>query len=41
MLAVIPVGLFAVGVLLKHEHGPYYLRNNFDPEYNYLLNSAC
>ena len=39
MLAIIPVGLFAVGVLLKHEHGPYYLRNNFDPEYNYLLNS--
>jgi len=38
-LAVIPVGLFAAGVLLKHEHGPYYLRNNFDPEYNYLFNS--
>ena len=33
------MGLFAAGVLLKHEHGPYYLRNNFDPEYNYLLNS--
>lgn len=39
MLAVIPVGLFAASVILTREHGPYYLRNNLDPEYNYLLNS--
>jgi hypothetical protein len=38
-LAVIPVGLFAASVILTREHGPYYQRNNLDPEYNYLLNS--
>jgi hypothetical protein len=39
ILAVIPVGLFAASVILTREHGPYYQRNNLDPEYNYLLNS--
>jgi hypothetical protein len=38
-LAIIPVGLLAASVILTREHGPYYQRNNFDPEYNYLLNS--
>ncbi|MGH7969833.1 MAG: hypothetical protein ACREIC_14005, partial [Limisphaerales bacterium] len=31
--------LFALSVILTRHHGPFYLRNNFDPEYNYLLNS--
>ncbi len=38
-LAVIPSALFGLSVLLTHVHGPYYLRNNFDPDYIYLLNS--
>ncbi len=38
-LAVIPAALFGLSVILTHARGPYYLRNNFDPEYNYLLNS--
>ena len=39
ILAVIPVGLFVLSVIVANHHGPYFLRNNFDPDYNYLLNS--
>ena len=38
-LAVLPVGLFGLSVILTNHHGPYFLHNNFDPDYNYLLNS--
>src|ERR1700689_1427704 len=38
-LAVIPAALFGLSIILTNSHGPYYLRNNFDPEYIYLLNS--
>ncbi|HEY7335872.1 MAG TPA: hypothetical protein VH639_13380 [Bryobacteraceae bacterium] len=38
-LAAIPVSLLTLSAILTQHHGPYYLRNNFDPEYNYLLNS--
>jgi hypothetical protein len=39
ILAVIPSGLFCLGLFLTRAHGPFYFRNNFDPEYCYLLNS--
>jgi hypothetical protein len=38
-LAAIPVVLFAASLICTHARGPFYLRNNFDPEYIYLLNS--
>jgi hypothetical protein len=39
ILAVLPVALFSAALILTHGRGPYYFRNNFDPEYIYLLNS--
>jgi hypothetical protein len=38
-VTVIPIALFALSLFLASQHGPYFLRNNFDPDYNYLLNS--
>lgn len=39
ILAAVPLGLFGASLILTHARGPFYLRNNFDPEYIYLLNS--
>jgi len=39
ILAAIPLGLFVASLILTHARGPFYLRNNFDPEYIYLLSS--
>jgi len=39
ILATIPAGLFCLCLILIKHHGPYFLRNNFDPDYAYLLNS--
>ncbi len=38
-LLVVPVLIALLGIFLSSERGPYYLADNFDPEYNYLLNS--
>src|SRR6516225_9156134 len=39
ILVIIPVSLFCLSTVLTKHHGAYFLRNNFDPDYNYLLNS--
>jgi hypothetical protein len=39
ILGIIPFGLTCLSLVLTKHHGPYFLRNNFDPDYNYLLNS--
>ncbi len=39
ILAAVPCGLFGASLIFTHARGPFYLRNNFDPEYIYLLNS--
>ncbi len=39
ILAAIPLGLFGASLIFTHARGPFYLRNNFDPEYIYLLSS--
>jgi len=36
-LLVVPVLIALLGIFLSSERGPYYLADNFDPEYNYLL----
>ncbi len=39
LLLILPALLLLLSVLLVEKHGPYYLGQNFDPEYAYLLNS--
>jgi hypothetical protein len=38
-LFIVPVLLFVIGLLLIRVRGPFFVKENFDPEYVYLLNS--